>query len=347
MKIAARQINSFLSSQAKNCKGVLIYGPDEGQVREHATQLAKTLGIDTKDPFSFMELGEERLKAEPTLLHDELFAFNMMGGQRLIRVESSSDGIAKEIEAIFNDTQKQPTGYLLVIAGELTARSALRTIFESHVQLAAIACYKDEARDIGALVGETFAKAGINAAQEVREYLAANLGADRHITRSELEKIVLYCGDQKKLTLEEAISLVGNSADAGMDDLCEALADGQIRKTDTLLHKLLQEATQPIQIIRALQRYFLRLHQLASQIVQDRIPVSQAVANAKPKIFYKQVTVMERQLNLWKLPMLEKTLFLLIAAERACKSTGNVPETQLQHYVTEVLALFHKARKAG
>jgi DNA polymerase III subunit delta len=347
MKIASRQVSAFFTSQAKDCKAVLIYGPDEGQVREHAATLANRLKIDTRDPFSYSEIGEDRLKSEPTLLYDELFAFNMLGGARLIRLQTSSDAVARDIETIFNDTQKVPTGYLLVVAGELTARSALRGVFEAHPQLAAVACYKDEIRDVGALVSQALAKAGIAVSQEVKDYLAANLGIDRHITRNELEKTILFCGDQKHLSLEQAIALVGNSADTGLDDLCESIGDGHIRRTDGLLQKLLQETVQPIQILRALQRYFLRLHLLAGQIMQDRILVSQAVANAKPKIFYKQVAVLERQLGIWKLPMLEKSLVLLTAAERACKSTGNIPEAQLRHYITDILALFHKARKAG
>lgn len=348
MKIATRQIQPFLSSQAKTCKAVLIYGADEGQAREHAATLARAVGADPKDPFSFVEISEDQLKANPTLLHDELFAMSMMGGQRFVRLLADADSVAKTLEGIYNAKNATlPDAYLLVLAGELTARSGLRNLFEAHPQMAAIACYKDENQNIAGLITQTFSKANIQPSSDAREYLIANLGVDRNITRSELEKIVLYCGDGGKLSLEDARQLVGNSADTGLDDLCEALADGQIRRTDAMLQKLLKEAVQPIMIVRGLQRYFLRLHLLAAQIAQDRIPVSQAVANAKPKVFYKQVPTMERQLNLWKLPMLDKTLLLLTAAERACKTTGSVPESQLQHFTTEILSLFHKARKAS
>lgn len=348
MKIATRQISGFVTGQVRGTKGALVFGIDEGQAREHATAITKTLGIDAKDPFSFVELSEEALKAEPTRLHDELFALNMLGGPRLVRVQASSDGVGKLLDEIYDGKQAQlPEAYLLVVAGELTTRSLLRSVFETHPQLAAIACYKDEAPNVAAMVQQTLSHAQIRFNRDVVDYLAANMGSDRHVTRGELEKIVLFCGENGSLSLEDAASLVGNSADIGMDDLSEALADGQIRRSDTVMQKLLKEAVQPIQIIRALQRYFLRLHLLASQIAQDRISVTQAVANAKPKVFYKQVPVLERQLHSWKLPMLEKALTLLTAAERASKSTGNDAEAQLQHYVTEILSLFHKARKVA
>lgn len=347
MKIASRQISAFLSGQIKTCKGVLIYGADEGQVREHAGSVQKAFGVDAKDPFAYTELGEDQLKAQPTLLYDELFAISMMGGQRFVCLQTGSDATGRELEEIFYDKQKQPDNFLLILAGELSARSTLRILFENHPQLAAIPCYKDEAQNIGVLVQQTLTQAKIQASRDVVDYLRENLGADRYVTRSELEKIALYCGEGGQLSLEDARALVGNSTDTGLDDLCNALADGHIRQTETVLQKLLREAVQPIQMIRALQRHFLRLHLLASQIAQDRIPVSQAVANAKPKVFFKQVPIMERQLTQWKLTMVEQALLLLTAAERASKETGSAPEAQLQHYATEILALFHKSRRTA
>ncbi|MBM3617580.1 MAG: DNA polymerase III subunit delta, partial [Alphaproteobacteria bacterium] len=139
MKIAARQIQPFLNGQAKGCKAVLIYGADEGQAREHASALAKAVGADPKDPFSFVEISEDQLKANPTLLHDELFAMSMMGGQRFVRLLADADGVAKTLEGIYNAKNATlPDAYLLVLAGELNARSGLRSLFEEHPQLAAL-----------------------------------------------------------------------------------------------------------------------------------------------------------------------------------------------------------------
>src|SRR5690606_1597303 len=129
---------------AKTCKAVLIYGADEGQAREHAATLAKAVGADPKDPFSFVEISEDQLKANPTLLHDELFAMSMMGGQRFVRLLADADGVAKTLEGIYNGKGSLPEAYLLVLAKELSARSALRNLFEAHPEMAAIACYKDE-----------------------------------------------------------------------------------------------------------------------------------------------------------------------------------------------------------
>lgn len=346
MKLTSKQIPAFIKAPTKECWGVLIYGPDEGQTREYARDIAKTVVADPQDPFSSVELSEESLKAEPTRLHDELFAMSMMGGDRLVRLAADGEAVGKLVSAVYADNTK-PEAYLIVTAGELTPRSALRALFEGHAKLAALPCYKDAGYQIDALIAQTFRTHNIRAEREVTQYLAANLGSDRRVTLSELDKIALYCGDGAQLSLDEAIDLVGNSAELTLDDLCNALADGNIRGVERILQKLLRENTQPIQILRALQRYFLRLQLAASMMQQQRMTADQAIQQLKPKIFFKQVAILRRQLGLWKLPMLERVLVMLTRAEQASKATGSAPEAQLQHYCTQILSLLYKSRKAA
>lgn len=346
MKFVSKQIPAFLKAPAKECWGVLIYGPDEGQTREYARDIAKAVVNDPNDPFACVELTEEALKAEPTRLHDELFAMSMMGGERLVRLSTESDAVGKLVAGVY-EANTRPEAYLIVTAGELTPRSALRALFEGHGKLAALPCYKDEGYQIDALIAQTLRTHNIRADREVTQYLAANLGADRRVTLGELEKIALYCGEGGQLSLEEAVDLVGNSAELTLDDLCSALADGNIRGVERILQKLLRENTQPIQIIRALQRYFLRLQLAGSMVQQQRMTVDQAIQQLKPKVFFKQVPVMRRQLELWKLPALQRVLVMLTRAEQASKETGASPEAQLQHGCTQILSLLYKSRKAA
>lgn len=346
MKLTSKLISAHLKAPTKNCWATLIYGPDEGQVREYAAQIAKTVVKDPSDPFSCVEVSEESLKNEPTQLHDELFAMNMMGGQRLVRVSTSGEAVGKLLAEIY-DGARQPEAYLVITGGELTPRSSLRALFEKHTKLAALPCYKDEGYQIDNLISQAFRSSNIRAEREVMQYLAANLGSDRRVTMSELDKIVLYCSDGGALSLAEAIDLVGNSAELTLDDLCNALADGNIRGVDRIMQKLMRENTQPIQILRALQRYFLRLHLMTGKIKQQNMTPDQAINEMKPKVFFKQVPVLRRQLGMWKPAMLESALLMLTKAEQASKETGSSPEAQLQHYTTQILSLYYKSRKAA
>lgn len=346
MKLTSKQIPAFLKAPTKDCWAVLIYGPDEGQVREYARDIAKISVKDPNDPFSAIEMSEDSLKQEPTRLHDELFALNMLGGERLVRLDASAESTGKLLTEIFDEKTK-PEAYLIVTAGELTPRSSIRALFEKHDKLAALPCYKDEGYQLDNLINQKLREGNIRAEREAIQYLAANLGSDRRVTLSELDKIVLYCGEGGQLSLEEAIDLVGNSAELTMDDLCNALADGNIRAVDRVMQKLLRENTQPIQILRALQRYFQRLHVASITMQQQRKTADQVIQDMKPKVFFKQVPILRRQLGMWRPAMLEQVMLMLLRAEQASKETGSVPEAQLQHYSTQILALLYKSRKAA
>ena len=74
MKLKAAQVENFLRAPDAKAQLVLIYGEDEGLVRERATKLAKTVVEDLKDPFRVIELGTAQLKEDPSRLRDEAAA---------------------------------------------------------------------------------------------------------------------------------------------------------------------------------------------------------------------------------------------------------------------------------
>ena len=79
-------------------------------------------------------------------------------------------------------------------AGELPGSSPLRRVFEAAPDAAAIGCYPDTPRERGAVIADALRAHRITASIDAAEYLVEHLGNDRLVTRSELEKLVLYAG---------------------------------------------------------------------------------------------------------------------------------------------------------
>ncbi|MDX1739555.1 MAG: DNA polymerase III subunit delta, partial [Alphaproteobacteria bacterium] len=128
MQIAASKLNSFLKSPDPKIQCILVYGPDEGLVKERSTQLAKTVVNDLSDPFLVVDLDGDGLKSDPARLHDEAAAISMMGGRRVIRIRSVTDSNAK----LFAEFFENPVGDALIIVsgGDLAKSSKLRQAFE-------------------------------------------------------------------------------------------------------------------------------------------------------------------------------------------------------------------------
>ena len=113
-----------------------------------------------------------------------------------------------------------PKGDELVVVegGDLAKGTGLRKVFEEAENAAAIACYPDTARDLRALVGEVMAQHRIHIDAEASAYLVDHLGADRSLSRGELEKLALYAGDGGRIELEDAKLSVADSAALSLDD---------------------------------------------------------------------------------------------------------------------------------
>lgn len=322
MKIVPKAVENFLASPDRQYRAVLLYGPDSGLVRERTQILIKSFLGMTYDPFALVELAETKLLSDPALLADELNAISMMAPKRVIVIRDAGDKMTRIIEdaaSSFNDSV-----FLIAASDELPGRSTLRAWFEKSTVGAAIACYKDEARDIQQLIRKTFEAASVATDRDVIDYLSQRLGNDRYVTHQELEKLVIYAGDNKRLNLEEAQMLVDYNRDTGFDELVNAVADRNLQALDTTLALLQREGLQPVGWLRAVQRYFNRLYQIRSKMDMG-VSAEQVIQGLRPPVFFKQVPILTRHVQNWKTPQIVKALKLLVAAELACKTSDLPP----------------------
>jgi DNA polymerase III subunit delta len=327
MKIAFKAVDAFLAKPEAQCRAVLVYGPDLGLVRERAGRIKKTVLAGNDDPFAYVELTEAILLDDPARLADELSAMSLMGGKRLILIRDAGDKLTKIIEgvsAFFHDQV-----FLVVMGDELPSRSSLRALFDKEPQFASLACYRDEARDVAAVIRKTFEEAGVNADRDAVEYLTGQLGNDRYVTRQELEKIIVYAGGSKRLSLEEAEALVDYNRDTGLDDIVSAVADKNLVALEQMLTVQIREGNQPVSWLRALQRYFNRLYAIRAQMATGR-SAGEVIAGLRPPVFFKQVPVLTRHAEQWDSHQIIKALKLLIEAELACK-TSDLPILATSH----------------
>lgn len=320
MKIAPADSARFLKNPHASCRGILVYGPDGGLVRERVNMLT-ALAVPSGDGFNITDIQEEKLLADPALLADELSAMSLLGGKRVVRIRAHSEKLAGIIEEAVAHTQEG--NMLIVSAEELTPRSALRTAFEKSPLLAALACYKEDSRAREATIRTALSEQGIQCDGDVLRYLTEHLGNDRGVTLSELEKILVYKGDDTHLTLEEASALVGYNDDLSSDDVCQAVAGGDVAAADNALSRLLAEGAQPIMLLRSVTRYLQKLYSLRAMMEAGQT-AEQAIQALRPPVFFREVPLLKKYLARWSSASLVKALGLLLETERDIKSAGAV-----------------------
>jgi len=315
MKIAPKRIPSFLQTPDPKARAILVYGRDAGEVQERLSALVATVLDDPKDPFRLRELGTSDVKKDAARLRDEAAAQALGGGRCVLRLRSVGDDLMPTLR----DFLGNPAGdaLLLLGAGDLSARSTLRKLFERAENAAAIPCYGDTAAALERIIKDELAGADIT--DEARGYLLTHLGADRMVTRRELEKLALYMNGEKKITLPDVIQSIGDSSTLTLEDIAFAVGRGARGALEQALARTHLEGISPIAILRATSQHFLRLHLVRGRMEQGE-DVSAALQALRPPVFFKRLPAFREQAVRWKLGAIGRVLELLGAREVTCKS---------------------------
>lgn len=282
----------------------LVYGPDTGLVCERADRLAAISGVDLADPFCFIRLDADESASDRARLVDEALTVSMFGGKRLIRVSGSTrKNLAEAVKPLLEQTLKD--AIIIIEAGELDRRSALRTLFEKSKTGLALPCYPDNDRDLERLIEEELAKDGLTIDRQTMAYLKLFLGADRKASRNELAKLALYAIGERndgaaqknnKVTLDDIRAIVGDASAIGAEDLVDAVMCGNLGAYNDHFMRLREEAASPDRVLIMALRQFQLLHELVSSGKSG----SDAVKSARPPIHFARHAAFMAALKKWR-----------------------------------------------
>jgi DNA polymerase-3 subunit delta len=130
MKIDARQISGFLRDPGR-CRFVLLFGEDEGLIRERARTLTQLIAGTLNDPFRVVELDRDGWGN----IAGEVAAMSMIGGRRVVRVREVTDAALEAVRTALKTATGTRCWFLRRPAW---AKVSLRTFVEAAADGAAI-----------------------------------------------------------------------------------------------------------------------------------------------------------------------------------------------------------------
>ena len=319
MKLQTAGIERFLAAPDRAVRAVVVYGPDEGLVRERAARLGRHVVADLGDPFQVAMLTTEALAADPSILVDEACSMSLMGGRRLIRIRDGSDKATRALTLLLEG----PAGDSLTVieAGDLSARSSLRKLAEASPAAAALPCYVEDEAGLARTLGAQITSAGKHIDPDAMRLLAASLVGDRLLARGELDKLLLYVGDGREISLDDVAASVVDTASLDMDDAIRAAMRGDFAVLDRCLARLAGEGVSGVAILRVTQTYFRRLH-LTRARVDAGGSVDRALSQLQPPVFHKAKDAFAADVQRWPLPRIMAAIERLVEAEAQSKRTG-------------------------
>ena len=341
-EIKGAAVDRALSHPPKEMVAALIFGPDQGLVRERAETLIKAIVPDLKDPFLIADLDDGALSADPARLFDEAAAIAMLGGRRVVRVRGAGNGLAKLFERFLDD----PAGDALVVVegGDLARGTGLRKVFEGADNAAAIACYGDSARDLPEVIRDTLRAEGLTIAPDALADAASRLGSDRGVTRRELEKLALYARGGKQVSLEDVRAVLGDEAEVRAEEALDAAGQGDLKSLDLALERLWVSGTSAVAVVRMALSHFQRLALARSEIEKGE-PQDAALRKLRPPLHFMRQALFKAQLGLWDSARLLGACDLLLETEALTKTTAIPAETVTARALFTIAAMARAGRR--
>src|SRR5262249_39369070 len=142
--ISGARVGRFLDAPDKDTRAVLLYGPNESFVHEAAQRLTRFAIGASDDPYALTKLAEDDIKKDVARLGDALAAQSLLGGPTVVWARISGRSADASIEAAIEAIETgEPSGFLVVEAGDLPSSSALVKAFASGKRAAVIAFYEE------------------------------------------------------------------------------------------------------------------------------------------------------------------------------------------------------------
>lgn len=336
MKLATRDAARYFAKPDPSRTGVLIFGSDAMRVALKRQELiANLIGPEGEDEMRLTRIPAADLRKDPALLSDAIKAQGFFPGPRVAFVEDATDTLAKIITPAIADWQ-EGDAQVVVTAGSLTARSALRKLFEGHPNAYAAGIYDDPpSRDE---IEADLKRAGV--AQVDSEAMNDLMGLSRALDPGDFRQTVVKLGlyklsDPSPVTPDDVLAVAPASTEAALDDLLHVVAEGRAGEIGPILAKLQAQGVAAVGLCIGTTRHFRALHAASS----DPSGPGQGINRLRPPVHFKSRDRMVRQAQKWGLRRLEQALEVLIDTDLTLRSAQKAPQMALMERTLIRLAM--------
>ena len=305
--------------QKNHYSPILIYGPNEGLVRDNFLKLKEIFNQNNAEEISFTG---KLINDQPEALIDEIQTVSMFNDQKIIIIEQPIDKNIELFEEAF--TALPDHTLIIILASNLTKTSKIRKFFENSEQYFSCANYEDDFRSNSQQIQNLEKSINKTLNRDIKNYLNQNLSSDRMISKNEIEKLILLYAENDQIPGLENIKLIFNdNPDLGLNKISQLAFSGQPKKVSINLNKIFAEGVSPVAIIRVMLNYVLRIQttQIALKKTND---FDSAIKSLKPPVFWKDKDNFKLHCKKWPINQTILNFNLLVDTELNCKSDYNL-----------------------
>lgn len=342
MKAKPYQVDALKSQITSQFKAALIYGADFGVVQETAEKIALFITPDLSDTFSVIKLTPAKIKEQHSILMDEGESLSFLGGRKLLWLKEA-DASTSEAVSYFVDHSQSDT-FLLITAGMLNKNTELRLFCEAHPLVLTIACYEDTRRDIQANLRTQIINAGYQIDSNALDLLTDRLNNNRMVSRIEIQKLLIYKGNNKQITLQDIETVITDTSSGSIEEICYAVANGQEKIADKAVRQVIADGENPVTILHALQNHFTLLLDGAGML-EAHLSLEAVLKKLLRPAQFRLEKDLAHQLSIWKKNTLLQTLNFLMTVDRDVRKNLLPPDLILMRTLSQIAQIPRKLKR--
>ena len=319
MIIKENQLIQSFKEQKTNYVPLLLYGSNEGLIRENYNKLKN---IFNQASYEEINVIGKSISEQPEILIDEIKTVSMFNDHKIITIDQPID---KNVEIFEEAFAMLPSNTLIIVlANNLKKTSKIRKFFENSKNLFACANYEDDLRSNSQQIQTLEKYIGKTLNKDIKNYLNQNLSSDRMISNHEVDKIILLYYENNTIPELEEIKLIFNdNSDLGLSKISQLAFSGKPNKVSINLNRIFAEGVNPIAVVRTMLNYVQRIQvtQIALKKTND---FESAIKSLKPPVFWKDKDNFKLHCKKWPINETILNFNLLVNTELSCKADYNL-----------------------
>ncbi len=298
----------------------LLYGENNGLKNDIVDKLKNLLNKE-HNKIELLQIYENEIIENDKNFYNSIYSGSLFSTFKIIIVNNGSDKILKNINDITENSLENVI--VIILAEVLEKKSKIRNLFEKDKKTICIPCYPDNEKDLNLIAISEFKKKNIVLSRESINLLIEKSNNDRKNLKNEIEKIISYSLDKKKLDLNEVRSIINFSGEYRSDSFINECLCGNILQYKKILSELYIGSFNQIFLLRILSNKIQRLLNLKEQ-QSDNSSLDTLINTSKPPIFWKEKLIVKKQLTIWNIEELKNIISEINDTEILCKKKPQI-----------------------
>ncbi len=316
-----------INKYKKKINFYLFYGENEGQKLD---TIRSNFSNFTKE--NTYKYTENDLINNNQLFFDKIYSKSFFEKEKLILVYDITDKILNLIEETINTDTSEIK--IILLTKKLEKKSKIRNFFEKDKRGLIIPFYEDKPQTLLSIAKKILNESKINLSSENLNLIIERSQNDRVVLKNELEKIINFCQNNRKLDSKDILRLTNLSENYSAGEIVDNCLSKNKKKTLNILNENIPSSEDNILILRTFLNKLKRLRKLKLNVDQNN-NIDQAINSFKPPIFWKDKSIIKQQIKMWELSDIEKFIVDLSNTESLIKKNPQVSNQIINNMILD------------